>query len=142
MIRIRDLHVRPLMWQCLAGRRDNDNLENDYTEEHIPRSINGNGNGDDNDSDKRGMFDSLPVIRLVTLEALLKGCPTIHDIHSSRANWLSILISILSIYSTIFSGIWLMLAMVQPRYSRTIHSGGSLSQAPLRLLHSLHYALK
>jgi hypothetical protein len=43
----------------------------------------------------------------------------------------------LSIYSTTFSGIWLMLAMVQPRYGRTIHSGGSLSPSTASTLFAL-----
>lgn len=68
---------------------------------------------------------------------LLEGCPTIHDIHSSRRSWLSISILMLSIYSTIFSGIWLMLAIVQPRYGRTIHSGGSLTPATASTLFAL-----
>jgi hypothetical protein len=43
----------------------------------------------------------------------------------------------LSIYSTIFSGIWLMLAIVQPRYGRTIHSGGSLTPSTASTLFAL-----
>lgn len=33
----------------------------------------------------------------------------------------------LSIYSTIFSGIWLAVSIAQPRYGRFIHSGGKFS---------------
>ncbi|KAE9376051.1 hypothetical protein N431DRAFT_543398 [Stipitochalara longipes BDJ] len=77
---------------------------------------------DDNDNDKKG---------------LLNRCPTIHDIHSSRASWLSISVLMLSIYSTIFSGIWLILAMIQPRYGRTIKSGRSFSPATASTLFAL-----
>lgn len=55
------------------------------------------------------------------------GCPPKRDIHSSRTSWLSLSIFGLSIYSTIFSGIWLGLAIAQPRYGRIIRSGGSLT---------------
>ncbi|KAF4632719.1 hypothetical protein G7Y89_g5404 [Cudoniella acicularis] len=55
------------------------------------------------------------------------GCPSKHDIHSSRTSWLSVTILLLSIYSTIFSGIWLFLAVYQPRYGRRIRSTGSLT---------------
>lgn len=43
----------------------------------------------------------------------------------------------LSVYSTIFSGIWLMLAIAQPRYGRTIHSGGSLTPSTASTLFAL-----
>jgi hypothetical protein len=74
---------------------------------------------------------------MLTLQGLLEGCPTTHDIHSSRASWLSISVLMLSIYSTVFSGIWLMLAIVQPRYGRTIHSGGSLTPSTASTLFAL-----
>ncbi|KAH8682779.1 hypothetical protein BGZ60DRAFT_368585 [Tricladium varicosporioides] len=54
---------------------------------------------------------------------LMDGCPAKRDIHSSRRSWLSVSILALSIYSTVFSGIWLVLAIVQPRYGRRIRSG-------------------
>jgi hypothetical protein len=43
----------------------------------------------------------------------------------------------LSIYSTIFSGIWLILAIVQPRYGRTIHSEGKLTPTTASTLFAL-----
>jgi hypothetical protein len=43
----------------------------------------------------------------------------------------------LSIYSTIFSGIWFMLAIVQPRYGRAIHSGGKLTPTTASTLFAL-----
>ncbi|TVY16689.1 hypothetical protein LARI1_G008030 [Lachnellula arida] len=46
---------------------------------------------------------------------------------SKRASWLSISILGLSLYSTIFSGIWLVLAIAQPRYGRFIRSGGNFA---------------
>jgi hypothetical protein len=71
------------------------------------------------------------------LGLLEQKCPSKADIHSSRASWLSISILILSIYSTIFSGIWLMLAIVSPRYGRMIHSGGTLSPSTASTLFAL-----
>jgi hypothetical protein len=114
----------------------NESLEMDGAEEHTSPSRPLDDN-DDNDNDKKGIFDSLLAIQLLTFEGLLNGCPTIHDIHSSRTSWLSISILMLSIYSTIFSGIWLMLAVVQPRYGRTIQSGRSLSPSTASTLFAL-----
>jgi hypothetical protein len=74
---------------------------------------------------------------LLIILDLLEGCPTVHDIHSSRRSWLSVSVLVLSIYSTIFSGIWLMLAIAQPRYGRTIHSGGSLTPSTASTLFAL-----
>jgi hypothetical protein len=74
---------------------------------------------------------------MLTISGLVDGCPTRHDIHNSRASWLSISILMLSIYSTIFSGIWLILAIVQPRYGRTIHSGGKLTPTTASTLFAL-----
>lgn len=65
------------------------------------------------------------------------GCPAHHDIHSRRWSWLSISIVTLSIYSTIWSGIWLMLAIAQPRYGRLIHSGGKLSPSTASIIFAL-----
>jgi hypothetical protein len=65
------------------------------------------------------------------------GCPAHHDIHSRRYSWLSISIVALSIYSTIWSGIWLVLAIAQPRYGRLIHSGGKLSPSTASIIFAL-----
>ena len=74
---------------------------------------------------------------MLTLQALLDGCPAKHDIHSSRKSWLSISILMLSIYSTVFSGIYLVIALVQPRYGRSILTGGRLSPSTASTLFAL-----
>ncbi|KAG9231875.1 hypothetical protein BJ875DRAFT_381946 [Amylocarpus encephaloides] len=59
---------------------------------------------------------------------LLDGCPSSANILSKRSSRFPMSIIMLSIYSTIFSGIWLVLALVQPRFGRRIRSsGGSLN---------------
>lgn len=69
---------------------------------------------------------------------LQDGCPSKRDIHSSRKNWLSISILILSIYSTVFSGIWLVIALMQPRYGKFIQSsGGKLTPETASVLFAL-----
>lgn len=65
------------------------------------------------------------------------GCPSKRDIHSSRKTYLSISILILSIYSTVFSGIYLVVALMQPRYGRNIMSGGSLTPETASVLFAL-----
>lgn len=65
------------------------------------------------------------------------GCPAKHDIHAHRGSWLSISILALSIYSTIFSGIWLVLALAQPRFGRAIHSGGKITPSTASIIFAL-----
>lgn len=66
------------------------------------------------------------------------GCPSAHDIHSKRTHWLSMSILFLSIYSTLFSGIWLGLALAGPRYGKKIKStGGTISISTARTIFTL-----
>lgn len=68
---------------------------------------------------------------------LIQSCPASQDIHSSRKSWLSISILTMSIYSTIWSAMWLCLSLVQPRYGRMIHTGGSLNPDTASILFAL-----
>ena len=61
-------------------------------------------------------------------------CKTHQHFYHGRSNWLSITILILSIYSTIFSGIWLGLAVAKPRYGRHVMSDGPLTPSTASLL--------
>ena len=54
-------------------------------------------------------------------ECKLKKEPT-----SGRGTWLAVSVMMLSIYSTTFSGIWLFIAIIKPRYGRTVSSTGNL----------------
>ncbi|KAF4976815.1 hypothetical protein FZEAL_6556 [Fusarium zealandicum] len=49
-------------------------------------------------------------------------CSSNQDIHQRRTSWLSITIYVLSFYSTAMSGIWLVTAIVQPRWGHGISS--------------------
>lgn len=51
-----------------------------------------------------------------------------------RANWLSILILALAVYSTLFSGVWLGLALRKPRWGRHITTNGKFPPATASLL--------
>jgi len=68
---------------------------------------------------------------------LLTGCTTKQDIHSRRTSWLSISILVLSIYSTLWSGLYLGIAIMRPRYGRFIRSGGSLTPTTASILFAL-----
>lgn len=61
-------------------------------------------------------------------------CKTDRPFKAGRGSWLAISIIILSIYSTIFSGIWLMIAIRRPRYGHTITTAGRLSPNTASLL--------
>jgi len=65
------------------------------------------------------------------------SCATKHDIESGRGSWLSITMIILSFYSTSMSILWLVTASVQPRWGRSIYSGGTLSPSTASLLTAL-----
>ncbi|KAM0259572.1 hypothetical protein ACHAPA_010657 [Fusarium lateritium] len=66
-----------------------------------------------------------------------KGCSSSRDIHQPRSSWLSITIYVLSIYSTVGSGIWLVTAILQPRWGHKIASGASLSPSTATTLAAL-----
>jgi len=61
-------------------------------------------------------------------------CKTKRNVYNNRKNWLAISILILAVYSTVFSGIWVFIAYVKPRYGRRITSSGSLPPATASLL--------
>lgn len=56
------------------------------------------------------------------------------DVRVSRLSWLSVWLIILSVYSTILSGLWLGVAIAQPRWGRTISSGGSMDLSTANVL--------
>lgn len=91
----------------------------------------------DNDDEGRKKQRSAQFIFVPANIFLVLLCPAHKDIHSSRASWVSISILMLSIYSTVFSGIWLVLAIVQPRYGRAIHSGGKITPVTASTLFAL-----
>ena len=65
------------------------------------------------------------------------GCATKHDIEAGRGSWLSITLLMLSFYSTAMSILWLITSSVQPRWGRSIYSGGALSPSTASLLTAL-----
>jgi len=64
-------------------------------------------------------------------------CPSKKNIYEGRGNWLSVTILILAIYSTIFSGFWLMIAIAKPRYGQGIKLTGGLTPSTASLLCAL-----
>jgi hypothetical protein len=64
-------------------------------------------------------------------------CPTTRDFYQSRFTWVSIAIVIITLFSTVFSGIFLGLALKAPRYGRHITSHGPLKPADAILLTSV-----
>lgn len=55
-------------------------------------------------------------------------------LHHGRADWLSITILMLAIYSTVFSGVWLGVALIRPRWGRHITTTGKIPPATASLL--------
>ena len=79
----------------------------------------------------------IPGLRLLTCIPDLPqdGTRTFRrQIYFPRRHWLYIVLISLSIYSTIFSGIYLILALLGPRYGRAIRTGGHLDSSGASLL--------
>lgn len=64
-------------------------------------------------------------------------CRSHGDIYTNRFSWLSITIFVLSVYSTVLSGLWLVTAIVQPRWGHRIASSGNLIPATATLVTAL-----
>ncbi|KAF7158923.1 hypothetical protein CNMCM5623_004102 [Aspergillus felis] len=64
-------------------------------------------------------------------------CPTHQGVVQKRLSWVPITILVLAIYSTIFSGIYLVLALVKPRYGKKIGEDGGLAPSTASLLSAL-----
>jgi hypothetical protein len=66
------------------------------------------------------------------------GCPSHKNIFERRADWLSTTILMLAIFSTFFSGFYLVLAIAAPRYgSRIRSSGGGMKPSTASTLSTL-----
>lgn len=61
-------------------------------------------------------------------------CRTHKNLDQGCRDWMNISIFVLLIYSTIFSGIWLVLAILKPRYGKKISVNGTLRPAEASLL--------
>jgi hypothetical protein len=64
-------------------------------------------------------------------------CPTQKDILDPKLSWLSISIVALAIYSTVFSGVYLGVAMWKPRWGQRIGTNGHISFSTASLLSAL-----
>lgn len=60
--------------------------------------------------------------------------PPLEDVRIKRRSWLAIWLLIMCVYSTILSGIWLGVAIAQPRWGHKISSGGSMSLSTANVL--------
>lgn len=60
--------------------------------------------------------------------------PPLEDVRIKRRSWLAIWLLIMCVYSTILSGIWLGVAIAQPRWGHKISSDGSMSLSTANVL--------
>jgi hypothetical protein len=66
------------------------------------------------------------------------ACPSKGHFYQGAGNWLAISILILSIFSTIFSGLFLIIALSRPRYGKAIQSrGGSFTASSANIVTQL-----
>ncbi|KAF2668798.1 hypothetical protein BT63DRAFT_426063 [Microthyrium microscopicum] len=66
-----------------------------------------------------------------------EACPATRTFYQGGSHWLTITIYILVIFSTVFSGIYLGIAIAAPRWGTHIHSGGSLTASTANVLTQL-----
>lgn len=64
-------------------------------------------------------------------------CPSHKTVTQRKTSWLSISILVLAFYSTAFSGIYLIVACVKPRYGKRIGTDGGISPSTASLLSAL-----
>ncbi|KAF2130877.1 hypothetical protein P153DRAFT_286938 [Dothidotthia symphoricarpi CBS 119687] len=64
-------------------------------------------------------------------------CQTTRDFYNSKVSWLNVSIIVICLFSTIFSGIFLVLALKAPRYGRRIRSQGHFKPSDAILLTSV-----
>lgn len=60
--------------------------------------------------------------------AMPVSCSSRKDVLLRRRSWLYVILMILSVYSTVLSGIWLVVSIYQPRYGRGISSSAHGTQ--------------
>jgi hypothetical protein len=62
------------------------------------------------------------------------ACPSTKPFYQGRSNWLAVTILILAVFSTVFSGIYMAIALRAPRWGTAIHSRGALTPATANVL--------
>lgn len=65
------------------------------------------------------------------------GCPSSKEFYQPGIHWLSVCIYILAVFSTIFSGIFLGIALAAPRWGHAIRSTGGMSPGTANVLTQL-----
>lgn len=65
------------------------------------------------------------------------GCPAYVSFEHSRNNWFGITMFVLSIFSTVFSGIYFVVAVIGPRYGHTIGTNAQISSSTASILTTL-----
>ncbi|OJD19541.1 hypothetical protein AJ78_00512 [Emergomyces pasteurianus Ep9510] len=106
-------------------KRDTSHASNPLLMGHIPQhhSISSNStfdNGNNNSAPDRQRFN----------------CPSAGSVRHKRASWLTITILVLAFYSTAFSGLYMIVAFIKPRYGSRI-GRGSLAPDTASLLSAL-----
>ena len=66
-----------------------------------------------------------------------QNCPSAKKFYQGGTNWFALVIFTLALFSTIFSGIFLFIAVTAPRWGRAIHSGGKLTASSATVLTTL-----
>lgn len=62
------------------------------------------------------------------------ACPSHKGFYLGRFNWLSITVFVLALFSTIFSGVFLAIAMAAPSWRHIVRTGGSLTPSSASIL--------
>ncbi|KAL8806237.1 MAG: hypothetical protein Q9223_001695 [Gallowayella weberi] len=86
------------------------------------------------DSETESLKKQTTAPTVLSYEPLESCCRTKRKLHHGKGNWLAISVLILSIYSTILSGIWLGTAIAKPRFGHKITNTGRLPPSTASVL--------
>ncbi|KAL8699480.1 MAG: hypothetical protein Q9224_001394 [Gallowayella concinna] len=86
----------------------------------------------DSETESLKKHTTAPTVQ--SYEPLEPDCRTKRKLHHGKGNWLAISALILSVYSTILSGLWLGTAIAKPRFGHRITNTGKLPPATASLL--------
>ncbi|KAL8648514.1 MAG: hypothetical protein Q9226_005957 [Calogaya cf. arnoldii] len=86
------------------------------------------------DSETESLRKTTHAPTVESFEPQESWCKTKRQLHHGKGNWLAISVLVLSVYSTLLSGLWLATAIIKPRFNHRITNTSSLRPATASLL--------
>lgn len=86
------------------------------------------------DSESESLRKQPPAPTVQSFESSGRWCKTKRKLHHGKGNWLAISVLMLSVYSTLLSGLWLGTAIAKPRFGHGITNTGRFPPATASLV--------